>query len=268
MTAGPLQMPATWDAVADGYADFVTKELAPWLDEEVRLAALAKTDRVLDVAAGPGTLTLRAARRVASVVAVDFAPGMIEELQKRAAREGIANVEARVMDAQALDLADASFDVAFCSFGFMFFPDRARAFAEIARVLKPGGRLVIATWAPIDRRPAMKLGFEAFAEAVPQLPRPAKGDLQSTDECEQEMRAAGFRDVVATTFSASMSVASAEDYVRSMERSAAPLAILKKKMGEDAWRAARARVVEAVKARVTSWPADLAAEAIFTRGVR
>jgi ubiquinone/menaquinone biosynthesis C-methylase UbiE len=60
-------------------------------------------------------------------------------------------------------------------FGFMSFPDRARAFREIYRVLRPGGRALVATWGPIDRLPPMKVGFDSLSEALPQLPRMPKG---------------------------------------------------------------------------------------------
>jgi ubiquinone/menaquinone biosynthesis C-methylase UbiE len=261
-----MQMPATWDLVANGYAEEVATQLGPFLEETARLASLTKESRVLDVATGPGSLAIVVAPRVASVVAVDFSPGMIAALGARATREGITNIDARVMDAQALSLPDASFDVAFCLFGFMFFPDRARAFAEMKRVLRPGGRAVVATWAPIEKRPFIKVGFDAIAEAMPELPRPAKGDLQSIEECEREMSAAGFRDVRARAFTAAMHVASAEAYVTSIEKSGAPIALLKKMRGEEAWLAVRPRVVEAVARRVPSWPADLPGEALLTMG--
>ena len=64
---------------------------------------------------------------------------MIQELVTRASREGAKNLEGAVMDAQALSFPDAVFDAAFCRFGFFFFPDRARAFREIHRVLRSGG---------------------------------------------------------------------------------------------------------------------------------
>jgi SAM-dependent methyltransferase len=193
---------------------------------------------------------------------------MIEELTRRAAREGVKNVEGAVMDAQSLTFPDASFDAAFCLFAFFFFPDRARAFRELYRVLRPSGRVLIATWAPIERRPVMRIAFEAFAEALPELPRPAKGDLQDPDECVREMTAAGFRDVTAHTFTASVRVDSPERYLDLITRSGAPCAIMKKKMGAPAWDASMVRVLDAVRRRIPEGGAELSAEAIFTRGTR
>jgi ubiquinone/menaquinone biosynthesis C-methylase UbiE len=170
----PLQSPETWDAVAPAYRDTVRKHFYHYADEIIRLAELKSSDHVLDVACGPGTVALRVAAGVSQVEAIDFSPGMIAELNQSAKIEKLSNVTGQVMDAGQLDFADASFDVAFCVFGFMFFPDRHKSFAEIHRVLKPGGRLLMATWGPIAERPLMKLGFDALAEAIPDLPLPPK----------------------------------------------------------------------------------------------
>ena len=261
-----MQQPATWDLVATGYAERAAY-FQPYVEEALRLAAPSPSARLLDVATGPGTLALLAADRVAHVTAVDFSPGMIAQLRARAARDAVTNLEAHVMDAQALALPDASFDAAFCLFGFMFFPDRGRAFRELARVLRPNGRALVATWAPIERRPFMKIGLDALAEAVPDLPPPPKGDLQHPDECVREMSAAGFRDVQARPFSASIRVQSAQQYVQLMERTAAPFAMLQKRLGEQAWPAVAGRILDAVRLRLPG-PADLSAEAILTHGSR
>src|SRR5262249_965900 len=150
-------------------------------------------------------------------------------------RDAVMNIEAMMMDAQALDFPEASFDAAFCMFGFMFFPDRGRAFRELHRVLRPGGRALIATWAPIERRPLMKHGFDALAEALPQLPPPTKGDLQYPEECVREMSDGGFRDVVAERFTASVHFSSPEHYLRVMERAGGAVVVLKNKLGVAAW---------------------------------
>jgi len=263
----PNQMPEAWSAAARGYGQF----LGAWpafADEALRLAPLRATDVVLDVAAGTGILALRAARRAARVVAVDFSPGMIAELSARVAADGLRNVETAVMDAQALALEDASFDAAYCIFAFMFFPDRARAFRELYRVVKPGGRAVVATWAPIERRPVMKVAFDAVAEAAPQVPMPAKGDLQTVEECEAEMSGAGFRDVRAHAFTSSLRFDSPTHYLEAVTRTAAPMYVLRKKLGEQAWAALEARVLEALKKRIPEGGATLSAEALITVGTR
>jgi ubiquinone/menaquinone biosynthesis C-methylase UbiE len=262
-----MQQPATWDAVASGYAEELGRR-AGFADEARRIAALRSTDRVLDVGTGPGVMAFAAAPHVARVDAVDFSPGMIEQVRARCEQERIANVHGAVMDGQALTFGDRSFDVAFSLFVFMFFPDRARAFRELYRVLAPGGRAVIATWAPIERRPWMKVGFDALAQALPDMPKMQKGDLQDPDECRAEMSAAGFGDVRVQAFSDSIHVESPEQYVAAMIRTGAPFAALKKRLGPEAWAAAEQRLLAAVRERIPQHGTDLAAEALFTSGTR
>jgi SAM-dependent methyltransferase len=263
----PQQQPATWDTVAPTYAADAD-QWRDFADHALATVPLAATDRVLDIATGPGTLALAAARQAATVDAVDFSPGMIAELEGRAGREGLANITAAVMDAQALGFPDAGFDAAFCLFACFFFPDRARALAEMRRVLRPGGRALIVTWSPIERRPIMKISFDAMAEAMPQFPRPQKGDLQDPDECVAEMRAAGFTGVAAHTFTASTRFESPTHYRDTIVRSAAPLAVLKQKLDQASWNALMDRFGAALAARMPADGAELAAEAIFTVGTR
>jgi ubiquinone/menaquinone biosynthesis C-methylase UbiE len=261
------QQPETWNVVAPTYAEDMQQWTA-FVEEALRTVPAGAADRVLDVATGPGTLALAVASRAAKVDAVDFSPGMITELRKRATERGLANLAAAVMDAQALAFEDDTFDVAYCMFAYFFFPDRAKAFTEMRRVLRPGGRAVIATWAPIERRPIMKVAFDAMAEALPHLPRPGKGDLQDPDECVREMSAAGFRDVTAHTFTASVHFDSPDAYLDLILRSAAPLAVMKTKLDAETWRTSMARLLDAIRRRIPAGGADLAAEAIFTMGIR
>jgi ubiquinone/menaquinone biosynthesis C-methylase UbiE len=263
---GPMQQPATWSATAEGYAEEIVQHAGLYAEKALSMLGPRPNDQLLDIATGPGTLAFLAAPRVARVVATDFAPGMIEQLVARAAREGVANVEGLVMDAQTLAFADASFDAVFCMFGFMFFPDRARVFHEMRRVLRPGSRALMATWGPIERRPLMKIGFDAMAEALPQFPPPTKGDLQSREDCVREMSDAGFGEVTAELFTATAHADSAEHYLRIMARSGAPLVALKKKLGDAAWAETEKRLLAAIRRQVPEGGIDLPAEAILTVG--
>lgn len=266
-SGSPMQLPATWDAVAPGYAEELSRHTT-YAEEALRIAGIRPGARVLDVGTGPGVLAFLAAARGATVDAVDFSPGMIAQVHARCAREQIANVRAMVMDAQALGFPDESFDAAFALFMFMFVPDRARAFRELQRVLRPGGRVVVATWAPIDRRPLMKIGFDALAEALPELPQPQKGDLQQPDECIRELSAAGFRDVGVTAVTATIRAESPEHYLAIMERTGAPFAMLRKRLGAEGWAAAQQRMLESLRRRIPASGLELAAEALLTSGMR
>jgi ubiquinone/menaquinone biosynthesis C-methylase UbiE len=103
--------------------------------------------RVLDVAAGNGNATLAAARRFTQITSTDYVPELLEKGRRRAEAEGLA-VTFEVADAENLPYADASFDVAMSVFGSMFTPDHQRSADEMLRVVKPGGRIGVASWTP------------------------------------------------------------------------------------------------------------------------
>lgn len=104
-------------------------------------------DHVLDIAAGSGNAAIQAALLGAQVVASDLTPELFEPGRRRAAGHGV-DLEWVEADAEALPFADASFDVALSTFGIMFAPRHSVAAAELARVVKPGGRIALASWRP------------------------------------------------------------------------------------------------------------------------
>lgn len=103
--------------------------------------------KVLDVAAGNGNVTLAAARRWCEVVSTDYVPALLERGRERAVAERLA-IEFRQADAEALPFADASFDVVVSTFGVMFTADQDKAAAELVRVCKSGGKIGLANWTP------------------------------------------------------------------------------------------------------------------------
>jgi len=104
-------------------------------------------ERVLDVAAGNGNATLAAARRFAQVTSTDYVAALLDRGKERAAAERLP-VTFQVADAEALPFADKSFDAALSTFGIMFTPNQETAAREIARVVRPGGRIGFANWTP------------------------------------------------------------------------------------------------------------------------
>ena len=110
-------------------------------------ADLRTDERVLDVAAGNGNATLAAARRGCIVTSTDYVGALLERGAERARAERL-EVTFQTADAEALPFADASFDAALSTFGVMFAPDQATAARELARVVRPGGRIGLANWTP------------------------------------------------------------------------------------------------------------------------
>jgi len=108
---------------------------------------LCAGERVLDVAAGSGNASLAAARRFARVTSTDYVPALLEQGRRRAEADRLP-IAFEVADVERLPFPDASFDVALSTFGVMFAPDQDRAAAELARVVRPGGRVGLANWTP------------------------------------------------------------------------------------------------------------------------
>jgi ubiquinone/menaquinone biosynthesis C-methylase UbiE len=161
--------PEAWDAIAEGYDRYVAPQEADLANEALRLAGLTAGERFLDVAAGPGGLSLPAARLGAQVLATDWSPAMIERFEARLREEGL-NGEGRVMDCHALDLPDSSFDVTGSQFGVMLVPDQPRALREMVRVTKPGGRvLLIAYGFPVELE-FLQLFVGALKAVAPEFP--------------------------------------------------------------------------------------------------
>ena len=104
-------------------------------------------ERVLDLACGTGAVPELVAAKGIEVVGVDLAPALIEQAEERAAEREL-DIDYRVGDAEALDLDDASFDVVTSTCGVMFAPDHAAVAKELARVVKPGGRIGLACRTP------------------------------------------------------------------------------------------------------------------------
>jgi SAM-dependent methyltransferase len=127
-------------AVVGATLQIVGEELCEALD-------VRSGEKVLDVAAGNGNVSLAAARRWCDVVATDYVPALLERARERANAEGL-RIALREADAEALPFASNSFDVVVSTFGVMFTPDQDIAAAELARVCKAGGKIGLANWTP------------------------------------------------------------------------------------------------------------------------
>lgn len=164
-------------------------------------AAIQPDDRVLDVGCGTGQASRDAARRApgGSVLGVDLSSRMIELARRRAVDEGLTNVAFEQVDAQVHPFDQGAFDVAISRTGAMFFGNPAAAFANIARALRPGGRLCLLVWQGVepnhwirDFRDALAAGRE-----LPMPPPDAPGpfSLADPDRTRSILDAAGFADV-------------------------------------------------------------------------
>ena len=148
---------------------FVPLIFEPYAVDLARRLASRPVARLLEVAAGTGVVTraLAALPGIGSIVATDLNPAMLDQAKAVGTRRP---VEWRQADAMQLPFPDASFDAVVCQFGVMFFPDRAKAYAEVRRVLKPGGLFLFNAWDRIEDNEFADVVTAALAGVFPQDP--------------------------------------------------------------------------------------------------
>jgi ubiquinone/menaquinone biosynthesis C-methylase UbiE len=129
-----------YDRIADG--------LKITTDQTLRIAQVRPGEKVLDVATGTGITAIAARERGGKVTGIDLTPSLLEVARSKAKDSGWNDIEFREGDAEALPFADASFDVVLSTCGHMFAPDQAKVGSELARVVRPGGRVVFLAWDP------------------------------------------------------------------------------------------------------------------------
>ncbi|HEX5249686.1 MAG TPA: methyltransferase domain-containing protein [Gaiellales bacterium] len=146
-----------WETAAAGWEserDRMRQISAPVTDWLVDHLELRPGLTVLELAAGTGDVGIRVAETLAGqgrVILSDRAAAMVEAAGRWVTERGASGIELRVLDAESLDLPDASVDRVVCRFAYMLVPDRDAAFAETRRVLRPGGRVAFAVWAGRER---------------------------------------------------------------------------------------------------------------------
>lgn len=135
--------------------DLFMEFLRPVSDEIIRQLEPGGTDVILDAASGTGEPGLTIASRLngGMVIITDRSEDMLIMARENATRRRIGNIDTWACDACDLPFADNTFDAISCRFGFMFFRDIPLAAREIARVLKPGGRLATAVWNTAEKNP-------------------------------------------------------------------------------------------------------------------
>ena len=142
---------------------FLPALFAQWPPRIVARSGMSRAERVLDVACGTGVLARAAAEAVGSggsVVGVDINEGMLAVASQKA-----PNIDWRNAPAESLPFANATFDRVVSQFGLMFFQDQVAAAGEMLRVLRPGGRLVVAVWSSLNETP----GYAAMAQLLRRL---------------------------------------------------------------------------------------------------
>ncbi len=195
---------ATWAGLSaswEKWDSMIMDQLGPVGTAIIGRLDLADDQQHLDVAAGTGEPGLTVAKLTprGHVVLTDLAAEMLEIATRRANAQGITNVETRVCSADDLPFGDATFDSISVRFGYMFFPDLAKATGEFARVLKSGGRLCSSVWVRPEENPWTGIVMEAIAtEATLAPPDPDEPNMYrcaAPGYVSARYEAAGLRDI-------------------------------------------------------------------------
>ncbi|MDH5409439.1 MAG: class I SAM-dependent methyltransferase [Gammaproteobacteria bacterium] len=268
--ANMLSNKEPWDLVAPGYTDITMKMFRIYALAALDLIQTQRDDHLIDIACGPGTVAVEAAPRVQSIEAVDFSQAMLDKLHAIIKDKGISNIHPRNSDCQHLPYENEKFDAAISLFGLMFFPDRIKGYAEIYRTLKPGGRTVISSWAPVAESNGFQLVFGTLRAINPNIPEPQTEieSLENPEFFKSEMEQAGFKNVEIHRVTGEIPFTNADDFWNDMVRANAPIAMFKNSMSEDDWTVKNQTAIEHITQQTKNKPKALQAHAWLGFGVK
>jgi SAM-dependent methyltransferase len=248
---------ATWAGLAPSWEKWdavIMEQLGPVGAAMIERLDLAEDQQHLDIASGTGEPGLTIARRVPKgrVVLTDLVPEMLEIAARRASARGIANIETKACSADDLPFEDATFDSVSVRFGYMFFPDGAKATAELARVLKPGGRLCASVWIKPEKNPWTSIAMQAIAaEAVLAPPDPDRPNMfrcAAPGYVSALYEAAGLGDVAEWDVDVELVTRSPEEYWEMISEHVSLAAAALKQVDEPARERIRASAIAKVSA--------------------
>lgn len=258
-----------WDKASSLYENAWKVQLAPAQQRMLELAALRPGERVLDVACGTGLVTLPAARQVGPagrITGVDLSERMVAEAATAAAGAGVPNAEFFRMDAEELDLPDASFDVALSALGILYCPDPLKALREMHRVLVPGGRVAVAVWGD-RRRCGWAEIFPIVESRVASEVCPLFFQLGTGDALRLSLEAAGFDAIAVDRISTVLDYPSAEAAVIAAF-AGGPVALAYSRFDDETRRGAHRDYLESIAAHRVGEGYRIPGEFVVARGSR
>lgn len=188
-----------------------------WL---VRELAPQPGDTILELAAGPGDTGFAAAALLGDdgrLISTDFSAEMVDVARRRATELRLANVEHLVADAEHLELADDSVDGVICRFAYMLMADSTAALAETRRVLRPGGRVVLAVWRGPEKNPWVSIAGRVFVGRglvpPPDPEAPGMFTLATEERLHTVLETAGFSEIRTADVSVPFVARDVDDYV-------------------------------------------------------
>ena len=166
-----MKAASMWSAGGRAY-DEVSRGVSEGIRHCVMRLAPVEGERILDIATGTGLTARYIGRAGAKVTGVDIADGLLDAARQLSEEEGLS-IDWQLGDAEKLPFGDASFDAAASTFGIMFASNQDTAVSELARVVRPSGRIAIAAWLPDSTAVALRKVVVPFMPAAPASPPPS-----------------------------------------------------------------------------------------------
>ena len=248
---------AAWAGLSAGWDKWdsvIMHQLGPVGAAMIERLGIAVDGRYLDIASGTGEPGLSIAKLAPKgrVVLTDLAPEMLDVAARRARAQGLANVETKPCSADDLPFDDATFDGVSVRFGSMFFPDMAKATAELARVLKPGGRLCASVWVKPEANPWTSIAMQAIATEVTLPPPDPSGPhmyrCATAGSVGALFERAGLRDVAEWDVGVELVTRSPEEYWDMISEHVSIAVAALQKVDEPARQRTRAHAIASVRA--------------------
>jgi ubiquinone/menaquinone biosynthesis C-methylase UbiE len=220
-----------WERAAAGWSEraarfqSITMPVSQWLIDAIRPQP---GQRVLELAAGIGETGFLAAELIepgGMLICTDGAEAMLEQARARAEQLGLRNVEFKPAELEWIDNPTADVDAVLCRWGYMFALDPEAALRETRRVLRPGGRVALATWTPAERNPWGTTARQALYDAglidTLEIGGPGPFSLSDPTELGELLETAGFGEVELDEVPLTFAYADMDDWfatTRSMSR--------------------------------------------------
>lgn len=267
---------STWASVAEGWRRrdaLLTKGAAPVTHRMLELAGIEAGHHVLDVASGLGEPAITAAAIVGEagrIIGTDLVEDMVRFATEKAAKAELTNIIFHCIDGEMLDFEPASFDAVTLRWGLMFMPEPEVCLGHVYKMLKPGGRISLATWAAPDQNPFVSVLMQTLGQHM-ELPKPPPGTpgifaLADPNRLRSVIQSAGFNNIEIEAMEIDViEVEDGQTYWDAMSDLAGPVMVLVNTLDEITRAAFIADVIKAaevmidgdtLRARGTTWIAS------------